>query len=89
MTITTYRNVVAKLRLSAHNLFTKIGRHTNIIRNERICSFCTLNEVEDEYPFLLICPVYNELKHLYLKKYYYDKPSMLKLIQLLNCHEIC
>ena len=45
MTITTYRNAVAKLRLSAHNLFIEIGRHRNIIRNERICLLCILNEV--------------------------------------------
>ena len=88
MTITTYRNAVAKLRLSAHNLFIEIGRHRNIVRNERICSLCTLNEVEDEYHFLLICPAYNELRHLYLKKYYYNNPSMLKLIQLLNCENV-
>ena len=88
MTITTYRNAVAKLRLSAHNLLIEIGRHRNIIRNERICLLCTLNEVEDEYHFLLICPAYNELRHLYLKKYYYNSPSMIKLIQLLNCDNV-
>ena len=67
MTIPTYRNAVAKLPLSVHNLFIEIGRHKNIIINERICSLCTHNEVEDEYHFLLICPAYNELRHSYLK----------------------
>ena len=88
MTTPTYRNAVAKLPLSVHNLFIEIGRHKNIIRNERICSLCTRNEVEDEYHFLLICPAYNELRHSYLKKYYYNKPSTLKLIQLLNCEKV-
>ena len=88
MQITTCRNTVAKLRLSTHTLFIEIGRHRNIVRNERICSPCTLNEVEDEYHFLFICPAYNELRHLYFKRYYYDKLSMLKLIQLLNCENV-
>ena len=55
---------------------------------KKICSLCTLNEVEDEYHFLLNCPAYNKVRHLYLKKYYYNKPSMLKLIQLLNCENV-
>ena len=88
MQITTYRNTGSKLRLSTLNLFTEIGRHRNIVRNERICSLCTVNEVEDEYHFLLICPSYNELRHLYFNKYFYDKLSMLKLIQLLNCENV-
>ena len=45
----------------------------------------TLNEVEEEYHFLLICQAYDKLRHMYFKKYYYDKQSMLKLMQLLNC----
>ena len=43
--------------------------------NERICKLCRLNEIENEYHFLCVCPVYNnrrtilfeeiELKHLH------------------------
>ena len=43
--------------------------------NERICKLCRLNDIENEYHFLCVCPVYNsrrtilfeeiELKHVY------------------------
>ena len=48
-----FRNIIAKLRLSSHVLFIETGRHQNIPRNERTCTFCTLNEIEDEYHFVL------------------------------------
>ena len=85
---TTSKNTVAKLHLSAHNLFIETGRHKHIVRNQRICSMCTLNEVEEEYHFLLICQAYDKLRHMYFKKYYCNKPSMFKLMQLLNCENV-
>ena len=27
--------------------------------NERICKLCRLNDIENEYHFLCVCPVYN------------------------------
>ena len=43
--------------------------------NERICKLCRLNDIENEYHFLCVCPVYNsrrtilfeeiELKHVH------------------------
>ena len=68
--------------------FIETSPHRQIVRNQRICSMCTLNEVEDEYHFLLICQVYDQLRHMYFKKYYYNKLSMLKLMQLLNCENV-
>ena len=55
MQITTSKNAVAKLRLSAHNLFIETSPHRHIVRNQRICSMCTLNELENKYHFFLIC----------------------------------
>ena len=43
--------------------------------NERLCKLCRLNDIENEYHFLCVCPVYNsrrkilfeevELKHVH------------------------
>ena len=88
MQITTHKKSVTKLCLSAHNLFIETDRHRNIIRNQRICSMCTLNKVEDEYHFLFICQAYDKLRHLYFREYYYNKPSMLKLMQLMSCENV-
>ena len=45
---------------------------------------CDMNDVEDEYHFILECPFYKNLRHLYIKKYYWSKPSVFNLVQLLS-----
>ena len=54
------------------------GRHQNIARQERVCNNCTMNVLETEYHYLLICPNFYNLRTKYIKKYYY------KLTQLLS-----
>ena len=88
MKIRKYRNAVVKLRISAHQLLIETGRHRNIPRDERICELCDKNELEDEFHFLLVCPAYKELRQKYFKKYYYNKPNMIKLIELLNSEKV-
>ena len=77
-----YRNAIAKIRLSSHQLAIEKGRHANIERNERKCFQCT-DEIEDEFHFILSCPVYEDLRKTYIHKYFYTRPSMYKLINLL------
>ena len=51
-----------------------------------------MNDVEDEYHFILKCPFNTNLRHLHIKKYYWSKPSVFKLVQLLsvqNRKELC
>lgn len=79
-----FRNAIAKLRLSSHQLNIETGRHRNIERLDRKCTLCNRNELEDEYHFTLICPVYSDLRKEYLQRYYYIKPSVMKFITLLN-----
>ena len=64
------RNAIAKLRLSSNQLNIEIGRHRNIVRADRKCIICNLNDIEDEYHFTLICPIYNDLRKDYLQKYF-------------------
>ena len=79
---------IAKFRLSSHKLQVEIGRHSNIQRNNRICQHCNLNDVEDEYHFILVCPAYNYLRCSYIKRYYRNRPSVYKLIQLLSTENV-
>ena len=44
---------------------------------------CNLNVVEDEYHFILQCEKYIDVRKKYLKKYYWQRPSCFKLVQLL------
>ena len=47
-----YRNILAKLILSSHNLQIESGRHCKIPRRDRKCILCNLNDIEDEVHFV-------------------------------------
>ena len=49
-----------------------------------MCLFCSINVVEDEYHFLLVCPLYNEIRRAMLPKYYCRCPSINKFCKILN-----
>ena len=88
----TYVQYISKYRMSSHKLEVEQGRYHNVSRNERICKMCSNSEIEDEFHFLLVCPFYDNFRKMYIKKYYYKKPSTYKLIQLLsteNVSELC
>ena len=59
LTNNQHRSVLTKLRISAHRLKIEIGRYQKIPREERICSLCHHNEIQDEIHFLLVCPHLN------------------------------
>jgi len=44
------------------------GRHQNIARQERFCNKCTMNVLETEYHYLLVCPKFYNLRTKYIKK---------------------
>ena len=60
---------IAKFRLSCHTLEIEKGRHSKpkIPLESRICKQCNLNEIEDEYHFLMICPKYTLLRQEFFK----------------------
>ena len=80
----THRKALAKLRMSPHELLIETVRHTGIPRENRKCTLCNKNDIEDEYHFVLICPLYNNTRNIYIKRYYINNPSMFKFIELLN-----
>ena len=83
---------ITKCRLSAHRLAVEQGRFNETARAERTCRLCTLNQIEDEYHFILVCPLYSRARRLYIKMYYWSSPSMFKLVQLFSTHnrkELC
>ena len=59
----TSRKCLTKLRISAHKLRIESARYgrDRIERQERVCLFCDINEIEDEFHFVLKCKAYNEL----------------------------
>ena len=47
-----------------------------------------MNEIEDEYHFILHCPIYDTFRKQYIMKYYYRNSSVYKLLQLLSTENI-
>ena len=79
-----YKHILSKYRLSAHSLSIETGRYHHIDRNNRICSLCNMNILENEYHFVLVCPLYSTIRDKYIKPYYYKTPSTFKLTQLMS-----
>ena len=65
------RTALSKLRLSDHTLAMEKGRHQNIIQSDRKCPFCP-EEIEDEFHFLIKCPIYK-----FLRKNLFDDINVL------------
>ena len=57
--------------------------------NERLCMICSV--LEDEFHFTLECPLYKDIRKKYIKRYYWQRPNMVKFIELFlseNCQII-
>ena len=80
------RGYICKFRISANPLNVQTGRFakSRIPRNERLCKLCNMEEVEDEYHFVLICPKYMPLPKRFISDFFYTKPSMYKLVTLMQ-----
>ena len=79
-----HRVALTRLHCSAHKLMIEEGRYRGIECNMRKCSLRSMNIVEDEYNFFLICPAYTDLRKSYLPRYYCRWPTLNKFIKLLN-----
>ena len=64
------RQMIAKIICSSHKLRVETGRHQHqdIPREERICTHCTLNKVEDENHFVVECPAYDKIRSEHFDK---------------------
>ena len=63
------RRILTKFRVSDHTLEIERGRRENVLMEDRLCTLCKRNNklvLEDEYHFMIHCPVYEELRSKYL-----------------------
>ncbi len=79
-----YRIALTKFRISAHDLEIERGRHVNIDRADRICSYCNQNAIESEFHFLLVCTHYSDLRRKYLPAYFCNWPTLNKFDMLMS-----
>ena len=54
------RSVTAQLQFGILPLHIETGRFRNIRVENRLCTLCNNNQVEDEFHFLFFCPLYLE-----------------------------
>ena len=80
-----------KLRISGQKLSTETGRYDNMSRDERLCSLCNCNRIEDETFSLLDCPSFSSTREMFFSKLE-PKISFLRqqshetlLSHLMNC----
>ena len=59
------------MRCSSHKIIIEKGRPIYLRRNQRVCSMYNLNDIEDEFIFILRCPAHNDLvlNHLHSNNY--------------------
>lgn len=78
-----YKVAFTRFRLSSHDLQIGRGRYENIAQAERICKYCNMSQVENEYHFLLVCPLYTELRRKFFKPYFCHWPNLNKFDNLM------
>ena len=86
------RSMLAKMRLSAHNLEIERGRYLNIERERRLCQVCNANVIENENHFLWDCMKYDKDRKLFIDKVsshfsnFHLIPNDLKSAKLMNAN---
>ena len=60
------------------------GRFRNSERCMRLCQFCNMNMIEDEFHFVLVCLAFRDLRRDILHKYYCTWPTTTKFVKLLT-----
>ena len=78
------RIAITKLRLGSHYFMIERGRWKNLEYIDRLCIEC--NDIEDEFHVIMCCKKYADLRKKYLPTYLYEKPSMSKFLDFLNCN---
>ena len=77
-------------RTGSYKLAVNRRNNTDIQRQERLCPYCNLGQVGDEYHFLFQCNynTLNDLRIQFIPDYYRNKTSTLKMSELLNSDDV-
>ena len=87
--IKKFRTAVTRLRVSSHRLEVETGRWhkpNKIPKHERKCQLC--NSLEDEFHFIIECPLYHDFRELLINKYFWRRPNILKFIELMQSENV-
>ena len=82
-----YRQALSRFRVSCHNLAIEKGRHEGVLLENRLCKYCeNLGSIviEDEFHFLLCCPLYSSLRNVYINRHYIDSPRYESFMSIMS-----
>jgi len=79
---TIFKKALARFRVSSHDLYIESGRRMGLPTTQRLCPF-GCNQIEDEFHFLLICPIYVGFRNTFIPKFYFSPALEWKFIALL------
>ena len=70
------------ITITSHHLNIEVCRHgsNRVERHQRLCLLCDKRDVEDEYHFVLICPIYLHYRKRFIMSYFFKRPSVHKFI---------
>ena len=78
---------LTKFRLSSHPLAEETGRYRVVPFSNMLCFSCK-DDIEDEFHFILNCPLYETLRNTYTKPFYRNRPSVFKFVMLFTSENI-
>ena len=77
------RRSLCKFRTGNHRLPIAESRYRNTVI-DITCNLCDSDETCDEFHVLFTCKYFEEKRKLFLKPYYYTRPSSMKMCSLFN-----
>ena len=80
----SFRTSLAKFRCLNNRLPVVSGRYNGTERQNRLCTFCNLGRIGDEFHYLFECPIVETSRKKFIKSYYRSRPNTLKMHQLFN-----
>ncbi len=87
-----YRKALARFRCSSHKLKIEVGRHTNIPRENRICTFCFENVglivIENEFHAFFVCGRFEHTRTALLFTWYTGRTSEFALLRLMKSENV-
>ena len=78
------RTYLTKLRVSNHKLPIELGRHQDVAKIDRICTFCNKYDIGDEYHYMFICKKFDDIRNKQLPKNCLKCPSVQKYCDLMK-----
>ena len=75
---------LVKFRTTNHFFPIETGRWQGIELADRKCELCNTNDICDEFHLLLTCPYFMEQRQKYIKRYYFNRPTVLKNKELMS-----